>query len=215
MKSLWAGRFPLAALLEDKQRFARSLELKEGRDLLLLFDSLLSASDPEAHYAFAEGKEGVISFTFRKRIAIFDFSWMLKLAKAACNPVELLCRELIGPLSAALAAQGRRVELLRKRFELVEKDYMRKMSEMERALYKSPLVEDLEDWSLLLPKQEGRLLAFVALDSAAKFFLKAHLGEGQRKEREKQKEREREREKEVAVFEDERKNRAIAKVMSS
>ena len=34
------------------------------------------------------------------------------------------------------------MELLKKRFELVEKDYMRKMSEMEKALYKSPLAED-------------------------------------------------------------------------
>jgi hypothetical protein len=41
---------------------------------------------------------------------------------------------------------------------------MRKMSEMEKTLYKSPLAEDLEDWRLLLPKQDGRLLAFVQLD---------------------------------------------------
>jgi DNA-binding ferritin-like protein (Dps family) len=43
-------------------------------------------------------------------------------------------------MAAALQAQGRRVELLKKRFEMVEKDYMRKMSEMEKNLYKSPLV---------------------------------------------------------------------------
>jgi hypothetical protein len=209
MKSLWAGRFPLAVLLEDKQRFARSLELKEGKDLLLLFDTLLSCSDPEATYVFTEVKETTVNFTLRKRIAIFDFSWTLRLAKVACNAVELLCRELIAPLAAALAAQSKRVELLRQRFDLVEKDYMRKMSEMEKALYKSPLAEDQEDWRLLLPKPEGRLLGFLHSDEATRFFQKAHLGEGQRKEKE------REKEKEVAVFEDERKNRAIAKVMSS
>lgn len=83
---------------------------------------------------------------------------------------------------------------------------MRKMSEMEKTLYKSPLIEDIDDWRLLLPKQDGKILPFFALDDAAKFFQKAHLGEGHRKEKEKEP---------VAVFEDERKNRAIAKVMSN
>jgi hypothetical protein len=119
MKAMWAGRFTLPTLLDDKQRYARSLELKEGRDLLLLFENLLSASDPEASYIFTELKEGGINFTFRKRIAIFDFSWTLRLSKTPCNPVEVTCRELVGPLAAALQAQARRVELLRKRFELV------------------------------------------------------------------------------------------------
>jgi hypothetical protein len=57
-----------------------------------------------------------VVFTFRKRITIFDFSWKLELASAKCNPVELLCRELIGPMAAALQAQAKRVEMLRKRF---------------------------------------------------------------------------------------------------
>lgn len=118
LKSLWAARFSLSSLLEDKQRYARSLELKESRDLLLLFESLLSSSDPEATYVFTEIKEA-LSFTFRKRITIFDFSWTLRLVRVACSPVELICRELIGPMAAALQAQTRRVELLRKRFDLI------------------------------------------------------------------------------------------------
>lgn len=65
---------------------------------------------------------------------------------------------------------------------------------MEKGLYKSPLSEDVDDWRLLLPKQEGRLLSFAKWDPAAEFFMKTHLGEGQRKEKEKEKE------KEVAVF---------------
>ena len=47
---------------------------------------------------------------------------------------------------------------------------MRKMSEMEKTLYKSPLIEDLEDWRLLLPKSERKMLNFVKLDEACKFF---------------------------------------------
>ena len=89
----------------------------------------------------------------------------------------------MGPLYAALQAQGRRVEILKKKFELVEKDYIRKMSEMEKGLYKSPLIEDSEDWRLLLPKQEGRLLAFTKWDHAGEFFMKMHLGDGQRNEK--------------------------------
>lgn len=62
------------------------------------------------------------------------------MAKTPYNLVEITCRELLAPMAAALQAQGRRVEMLKKRFEMVEKDYMRKMSEMEKNLYKSPLV---------------------------------------------------------------------------
>jgi hypothetical protein len=71
-----------------------------------------------------------MSFTFKKRIEIFDFNWVFKMQKVSCNPVELICRELISPLAAVLSAQSKRIELMKKRFEQVEKDYLRKMTEM-------------------------------------------------------------------------------------
>lgn len=46
------------------------------------------------------------------------------------------------------------------------------MSEMEKALYKSPLIEDLADWKLLLPKFESKLLNYIKFDEAGKFFYK-------------------------------------------
>jgi hypothetical protein len=134
------NKFHIKTLLEEKSKYARSLEIKENRDLLLLFESLLSTSDPEALYIFTELKDGVINFTFKKRINIFDFSWSLKLLKVNYNPVDLICREILNPLAVTLEAQTRRIDMLRKRFDLIEKDYIRKMSEMEKTLYKSPLI---------------------------------------------------------------------------
>ena len=58
----------------------------------MLFESLLSASDPEALYIFSELKNTEINFTFKKRISIFDFNWTLKLLKVSCNTVDLICR---------------------------------------------------------------------------------------------------------------------------
>jgi hypothetical protein len=134
------NKFHIKTLLEEKTKYAKSLELKSNRDLLLLFESLLSTSDPEALYIFTELKEGVINFTFKKRIHIYDFNWALKLLKVNYNPIDLICREILNPLSVTLEAQARRIDMLRKRFDLIEKDYIRKMSEMEKTLYKSPLI---------------------------------------------------------------------------
>ena len=43
------------------------------------------------------------------------------------------------------------MEVMRKRFEQVEKDYIKKMSEMEKNIYRSPLIEDLNEIPLTLP----------------------------------------------------------------
>lgn len=51
------------------------------------------------------------------------------------------------------------------------------MSEMEKALYKSPLVEDLADWRLLLPKLENKLLNYIKFDEAGKFFYKNYVSD--------------------------------------
>lgn len=69
-------------------------------------------------------------FTFKKMIKIFDFNWTFKLKKANCNPVELICKELLTPLACALQAQSNRMERIKRKFEQVEKDYIRKMTEM-------------------------------------------------------------------------------------
>lgn len=51
------------------------------------------------------------------------------------------------------------------------------MSEMEKALYKSPLAEDLADWRLLLPKLENKLLNYIKFDEASKFFYKNYVSD--------------------------------------
>jgi hypothetical protein len=44
------------------------------------------------------------------------------------------------------------------------------MSEMEKALYKSPLNEDREEWKNLLPRIEKKKLNFIPHDDTCKFF---------------------------------------------
>ena len=84
---------------------------------MALFESLLTASDKDARYNFDENSHEGKSFTFEKRIEIFDFKWVFKLQKVTCNPVELICRELLSPLAAVLEAQTRRIRQLRARLE--------------------------------------------------------------------------------------------------
>lgn len=109
-----------------------------------LLESLLSTSDsdPRTLYNFWETKSFEMHFTFKKMIKIFDFNWTFKLKKTNCNPVQLVCRELITPLATALQAQTNRIERLKRKFDQVEKDYIRKMTEMEKNLYRSPLLEE-------------------------------------------------------------------------
>lgn len=115
-KSLYVNRFHIKTLIEQKNSFNKPLELKEHKDLLLLFESLLSTSDCDATYLFNELKKDEIQFTFKKRIQIFDFSWTFKLLKVNCNPIELICKEILNPLVVTLEAQARRIELIKKRF---------------------------------------------------------------------------------------------------
>lgn len=92
LKHLWANRFHINTLLQQKDQFAKSLEMKGNKDLLLLLESRLSESDPEAKYIFSELNGNEINFTFAKRINIYDFSWTFKLLKTSCNSIELCCR---------------------------------------------------------------------------------------------------------------------------
>lgn len=41
------------------------------------------------------------------------------------------------------------------------------MTEMEKGLYKSPLLEDQEDWAKLLPSYDGKLLSFGVPDAVS------------------------------------------------
>jgi hypothetical protein len=82
----------------------------------------------------------------------------------------------------ALDAQTKRLELLRKRFEQVEKDYLRKMTEMEKGLYKSPLIEDKEEWKTFIDKSEIRLLSFMKIDSICQSFMTSLGEENNKKE---------------------------------
>lgn len=50
-----------------------------------------------------------MQFTFKKRIEIYDFSWVFKLQRVSCNPVELVCKELLSPLASVLQAQVKRI----------------------------------------------------------------------------------------------------------
>jgi len=81
----------------------------------------------------------------------------------------------MNPLLTALEAQTKRIQMIRKRFEQIEKEYIRKMTEMEKTLYKSPLIESEEEWRLLLPAQDGRLLNYIKLDEACKFFSRSSI----------------------------------------
>jgi hypothetical protein len=128
--------------MDQKKMFASSLQIDTDKSLLQLFESVLSASDSEARYNFNEVPPLEILFSFNKRIEILDFKWTFRLEKVAVNPIDLICEEIINPMAAMLNAQVKRIELLKKKFDIVEKDYIRKMSEMEKTLYRSPLNEN-------------------------------------------------------------------------
>ena len=163
LRALWAARLSVDTLLQHKNHYANSLEIKDKKDLLSLFESLLSFSDSEAVYQFKEqGSE--IHFTFQKLITIYAFSWTFKLQKANCNPVELVCREIITPFASVLEAQTKRIDMLKKKFEQIEKEYIRKMTEMEKNLYKSPLLEDEAELLLYLPKINEGMLSYQKFD---------------------------------------------------
>ena len=76
---------------------------------------------------------------------------------------------------------------------------------MEKAIYKSPLVEDLADWRLLLPKLEHKLLNYIKFDEAGKFFYKYYVSDDKKEKAPEP----------MIVFSDEKKNKAIARVMSN
>lgn len=181
-QSVWALQTNHKALLEDKKKYANSLEIKDIKDLLSLFEGLLSQSDPLAQYSFKEDFQGEMEFTFKKRINIYDFEWVFKLKKVNQAPIQLICKEIINPLAFALECQCKRVELMKKRFEQIEKEYVRKMSEMERALYKSPLQDDEQDWKVLMGKPDEKLLNFIKIDNVSSFFIRNYFQEEKKKE---------------------------------
>ena len=53
------------------------------------------------------------------------------------------------------------------------------MTEMERNLYKSPIIEDESDWKAIMGKPEQNkknyLVNFIKLDDSSKFFYQSYL----------------------------------------
>ena len=112
------ARIHIKTLLEEKAKYAKSLQVNSNKDLLTLFESLLSTTDtdPRTEYIFKDAQAGEMHFTFKKMIKIFDFNWTYKLKKVNCNPIELICRELLTPLASALKAQANHLERVKRRF---------------------------------------------------------------------------------------------------
>lgn len=73
-----------------------------------------------------------------------------------CNIPQLLCRDILNPTIRTLHAQAKRFEIMKKKMEILERDLLKKMSEPEKKMYKSVLLEDEEDLRLLIsePKEE-------------------------------------------------------------
>lgn len=74
---------------EDKEKYAKTLEVTDKKGLMNLFESLLTATDPDPKtiYSFKETQSSEMQFTFKKKIKFFDFNWTFKLKKVNCNPV--------------------------------------------------------------------------------------------------------------------------------
>ena len=94
LRSLWVARIHNKTLEEDKEKYAKTLEVTDKKGLMNLFESLLTATDPDPKtiYSFKETQSSEMQFTFKKKIKFFDFNWTFKLKKVNCNPVELVCK---------------------------------------------------------------------------------------------------------------------------
>ena len=63
---MWAARIDKKTLLEQKEIYARTLEVHDFQELLVLFDGILSNPDKKALYQFIRKKNSILTFKVEK-----------------------------------------------------------------------------------------------------------------------------------------------------
>ena len=66
LRTMWATRVDEKLLLKQKEVFAKTLEVSSFKELLNLFEGILSNPDKNALYKFIKKKDGDLNFRMEK-----------------------------------------------------------------------------------------------------------------------------------------------------
>lgn len=66
LRTMWATRVDQKLLLKQKEVFAKTLEVSSFKELLNLFEGILSNPDKNALYQFIKKKDGDLNFRMEK-----------------------------------------------------------------------------------------------------------------------------------------------------
>ena len=66
LRKVWATRIDEPTLKKQKEKFARTLEVSDFKELLTLFEGILTNPDKKALYQFIKKKDSTLSFRVEK-----------------------------------------------------------------------------------------------------------------------------------------------------
>lgn len=122
LRDVWLCRRSLKDLLVDKERFNKTLQVKE-EELLELLRSRLAIFDEKGRYSFRQAKNSKdLTWEVRVPLAIYNFMWEFAMDHLPdFNVRRMILEDMVMPMVGALAAQEDRCAILEARLPVSDR----------------------------------------------------------------------------------------------
>lgn len=91
--------------MKDKEIYAKTLQVSSAKELINLFEGILSNTEQKALYKFVKKTSGDLSFEIEKQIEVYPLTWKFQLIELDCDIVQMVCKNIVNPLIHTLNAQ--------------------------------------------------------------------------------------------------------------
>jgi len=130
MKNVWYRKADRHNILKEKAQFNSALQVNGVQGILEILGEPISAFDKQAEYTFTRmQRDEAILFELSTIITVYPFKWQFY-----CNRVEddqffeILTEDLVNPLLCALKTMETRIDMIKKQYNDLERDYMKKIN---------------------------------------------------------------------------------------
>lgn len=74
----------------------------------------MSNPEQKALYKFIKKNTGDLTFEIEKEIEVYPLTWRFELLELECDISNMMCKDIINPLTRTLNAQEKRIEIMRR-----------------------------------------------------------------------------------------------------
>jgi len=177
LKNAWFRKADKHIVMQEKEKFNKALQVTSTQGILDILVKPISNFDKQAEYTFTHMKtEDSLLFEINTIINIYPLKWQFMCYRVESEQFfEVLTEDVVNPLICTLKAMETRISLIKKQYHDLETDYVKRLNDKEKQMYRSRLEDTEEYWKYLV--QENPLdtkLTDIDLSEASSFFMKTY-----------------------------------------